>query len=58
MNLQTGLATGMNGFRSIENFVGGSGSNALTGTDADSTWNITGANAGDVNGTTFTGLGL
>ena len=57
VNLQTGLATGVNGFRSIENLIGGSGANALTGVDTDNTWHITSTNTGDVNGVTFTGFG-
>ena len=50
-----GLASAVGGgFTNIESFVGGSsGSDTLTGPNAPSTWHITGANAGLVNGIAF-----
>ena len=58
VNLQTGTATGTGGLRNIEILIGGSGNNTLTGANADNAWQITGANAGSVDGTTFTGFGI
>ena len=55
VNLQTGTATGVKGFQSIQNLIGGSSSNTLTSTDADNAWHITGTNTGSVDGVTFTG---
>ncbi len=41
----------------IQNIIGGAGNNdSLSGPDADSTWNITGANSGDVAGVGFAGF--
>src|SRR5262245_8613281 len=51
VNLQTGSATGTGGFAGIENAIGGSASDSLTGADTANTWHLTGSNAGDVNGT-------
>ena len=41
---------------SVASIDGSSGHNSLTGDDSANTWNITAANAGDVNGTTFSGI--
>ncbi|MBD2744473.1 filamentous hemagglutinin N-terminal domain-containing protein [Coleofasciculus sp. FACHB-1120] len=50
-------ATGVGGtLTSIENLVGGSSNNTLIGAIALNTWNITGLNAGDVNGFNFSGF--
>jgi hypothetical protein len=59
VNLQTSKATNIGGvFSNIESLVGGLGSNTLTGANTANTWNITGANAGNVNGTfTFSSIG-
>ncbi len=46
-----GTATAVGGEVSgIDVLVGGSGADTLVGTDAGDTWNLTGANAGDING--------
>jgi Ca2+-binding RTX toxin-like protein len=54
VNLQ-GTATGIGGFSGIQTLVGYSGS-TLTGPNTASTWNITGANAGTVGSTSFSGF--
>lgn len=48
VNLQTGAATRTGGFTidSIESVIGGSGSDTLTGKDANTVWSITSNNAG------------
>jgi Ca2+-binding RTX toxin-like protein len=54
VNLQAALAPGIGGtFSSISNFVGSAGSDTLVGPDVPSTWNLNGANAGSVGGSTF-----
>ena len=50
VNLQTSASTGGN-FANIQSFIGGSGSNTLTGTNTANTWDITGSNAGTFNTT-------
>ena len=57
VNLGSGGATGASGVTNIQSITGGAGSNdTLIGPDADSTWNITGANSGDVGGVNFAGF--
>src|SRR5262249_19137569 len=52
VNLASGTATGIGGtFSNITNFVGGAGSDTLTGANTANTWNVTAGNAGNVNGT-------
>jgi acrosin len=51
VNLQTSAATNLGGFTSITNFVGGAGSDTLTGANTANTWNLTGANTGNINST-------
>jgi hypothetical protein len=54
VNLQTSVATGISGtFSNIENALGGTVSDTLTGADVANTWTISGSNTGDVNGFTF-----
>jgi hypothetical protein len=56
VNLQTHTDTPIKGtFSNVISVIGGSGSNTLTGPNSANTWNITGTNAGNLNGTvTFT----
>jgi hypothetical protein len=56
VDLATHTATGTGGVANIEALVGGRGSNTLVGPDAKETWNITGTNAGNVAGVTFSGF--
>jgi len=49
VNLGTSQATGVSGFTGIENFIGGTGLDTLTGADAATTWILNGLNAGLVN---------
>ena len=56
VDLAEGTATGTAGVAGIEHFVGGAGEDVLRGPDADNTWNVTGANAGDVAGVSFDGF--
>ena len=52
----TGIAGGAaNGFTSVESVIGSatSGANTLTGTNANDTWTITGADQGTLNGAAF-----
>jgi len=42
VNLATGAATGIGGFANIEQVVGGTGTDTLTGPNTNSTWNVTG----------------
>lgn len=53
LNLQTGTSTAIGQtFSLIQNLIGGSGSgDTLIGPNVNSTWTITGANSGNVNGT-------
>ncbi len=52
VNLQSNVVTGVGGKATgMTAFIGGSGSNSLTGANVANTWNITGSNAGNVNGT-------
>jgi hypothetical protein len=53
VNMATGAATGTGGYTGIKSVVGGSGANTLIGPNATNTWNITGTNAGNVAGLTF-----
>jgi hypothetical protein len=51
VDLQANTATGLGvGFANIQSFVGGSGANTLVGPNTDTTWNITGSNAGNLTG--------
>jgi len=54
VNLAAGTATGTGGISNITNIVGGSAINTITGANTANTWNITGTNAGNVNGISFT----
>ncbi len=54
VNLQTAAATGTGGFSGIQSILGGS--TTLVGPNKAITWNITGTNAGNVNGMSFTGV--
>ena len=54
LNRATGAATGTGGASNIQSVIGGLGADTLIGSDADSTWNITGANAGNVGTLAFT----
>jgi hypothetical protein len=57
LNLQTGMATGIGGtFAHITNFIGGSGSNALAGPNANTVWTLTGLNTISVNGLSISGF--
>jgi len=49
-------ATGLGSFANIESFIGGADSDTLVGDDIANAWDLTGANAGDVNGVNFTGF--
>ena len=53
VDLQTGTATNVGSFNGINNFVGGTASDTLTGANVANTWTVNAPNAGDVNGTTF-----
>jgi hypothetical protein len=54
VNLQTQTAPGIGGtFANITSLVGSAGSDTLVGPNAAATWAINGANAGSVNGLTF-----
>ena len=59
LNLASSRATGLGGtYSSVQNFIGGSNSaNAIAGPAAATTFNITGANAGNVGGIGFTAFG-
>jgi len=54
VNLAAGTATATGGISNITNITGGSAINTITGANTANTWNITGTNAGNVNGTSFT----
>jgi hypothetical protein len=58
VNLATNTATGVGAnISSIQNVIGGSGTNTLIGSNSSNTWNITSANAGNLNGaTSFTAI--
>lgn len=60
VNLQTHTATDVDSWFGIDNFLGGSGSNTLTGPNTTTTWEITGDDAGTVtpSGTVSGGLGF
>jgi len=51
--LGANAATGLGSFANIESFTGGADSDSLTGDDTPNTWNLAGANTGDVNGVDF-----
>jgi hypothetical protein len=53
VDLQNATATGTGGISGINHFVGSGNSDTLTGADVANTWTINSANAGNVNGTTF-----
>jgi hypothetical protein len=51
VNLQTHTATGVGGtFVNIQNFLGGNAVNTFVGPNADTTWNITSSNTGNLPG--------
>src|SRR5262249_45844142 len=50
VNLQSGSATKTGGITSIENVVGGSGSDTLTAPNTTNSWALSGADAGSING--------
>jgi hypothetical protein len=55
VNLGAGTASGIGGtFANIGNFVGSAGSDTVIGPNDATTWDISGANAESVNGSTFT----
>jgi Ca2+-binding RTX toxin-like protein len=57
VNLQTGNATGVGvGFAGIEAMTGGSGSDRLIGTNADTVWALTGPDAGKAGTFSFTSV--
>jgi len=58
VNLQTSRATGVGGaVTNLVGIIGGGGNNTLRGANAANTWNITAANAGNINGSlTFAGF--
>ena len=49
-------ATGTGGIAKIQNVTGGQGADTLAGPDVDTTWTITGANAGAVGAVAFSGF--
>ena len=51
INLANNTATGTGGINNINAVAGGTSTDTLIGTNAANTWNITGNNAGDINGT-------
>ncbi len=58
VNLGSGTVTGVAGtIANVGTFIGGSGSNTLTGSNSNNAWQITGNNAGTVDGVSFTGFG-
>lgn len=56
INLQTGTATGVGSFQSIEQVVGGSGADTLIGPNAVTTWNLSGSTSSNVAGVNFTSI--
>jgi len=54
VNIATGTATATGGFANIQIFIGGSGNNTFTGPNGNTLWEITGTNAGLVNGGQYT----
>jgi acrosin len=50
IDLASGLATGTNGFASIDSVTGGSGSNTVVGSNLPNSWSISGTNVGSVSG--------
>jgi Ca2+-binding RTX toxin-like protein len=52
-NLQTGTVSGFGTVTGFESFVGTAGSDTIIGVNAPSIWNLTGTNAGSVNGLAF-----
>ncbi len=56
VNLQSSTATGISAYSNIQSLIGGPAT-TLVGPNKTITWNITGANAGNVNGLSFTGVG-
>ena len=58
VDLGANTVTGVSGaMTNIQNIIGGSGRNRLKGADDKSIFNITGKNAGNVNGVAFTNFG-
>ena len=56
VNLPASTATGTLGYSGIQSIVGGQASDTLFGPATDTTWNLSGANAGSVPGMTFSGF--
>jgi hypothetical protein len=50
VNLAANTATGTGGIANLQNLIGGSGNNTLIGPNANTVWNLTGSNAGNLNG--------
>ena len=53
MNLQAGTATDVGAMVDVDRVVGGQGSDTLIGSDQDTTWTVSGQNAGSVGGFEF-----
>src|SRR5262249_42416886 len=59
VNLQNGSVPQAGGIAHLQSFTGGPGSaNTLIGPDTPSTWNLTGASSGQINGAAFTFTGF
>jgi len=56
VDLSAGTASDIAGFINIEHIVGGMATDTLIGPDADTTWNLTGLNTGDVVGISFVAI--
>jgi hypothetical protein len=56
VDLQASTVTNTGGFSGINDFVGGGATDTLTGADVANTWTINAPNAGNVDGTTFSGF--
>jgi len=54
INIGSGVATGASSFSNIQNFIGGSDNNTLTGPNTNSIWRITSNNVGNINSSAFT----
>ena len=54
LQAQTLSAARISSFARVQSFIGGGVHSVLVGLNANATWNITGANSGNVNGFTFT----
>ena len=56
IDIGAGVASNAGAMARINHMIGGSGSDTLVGEDTDSTWMVTGANAGTVDGFVFEGI--